>query len=371
MHTIYRNDPWPTVSLGGMAKGAALTWNYIQTSSGGAYNWTELDAWVALAQAHNFIDSFFFDIINPPSWTSWAALASDPAPLVAFTTDLVARYKGIIKNYEIANEPLETQGVTPTQLAITVAAVIPVIRAGDPAARILAPTMYARSEQQANWNNYYSIGGSAVEDVDIVTIHGYPSPGDCRPEAIDLNYTGTKPIFALYSSFVPTSLLGKPVWNTEGSWGSEATGQTIPTNQDQQAAFLARYVLLHWSNNIKACCWYAWPSGSAGTTSQVWGRLAGRLAATAWQQVYNWMLGATLTNPIRADGTVWSGSWTRPGGYRAVCVWGRWHDWLRRLLILHSPSWYEFLSRCRWRLACGYAWRYRDNRHEALVVRDE
>jgi len=44
-------------------------------------------------------------------------------------------------------------------------------------------------------------------------------------------------------------------------------------------------------------------------------------AGLAFAQVENWLVGATLSRPCAANGTVWTCGLTKPGGYQALAVW--------------------------------------------------
>ena len=93
-----------------------LTWKEIETSNG-VYNWTNLDAYVAWAQANGM--EITFTLGQPPSCVVAGGLDSNPGaddnyntPDPAhpeywedFCTALAARYKGKISSYEIWNEP--------------------------------------------------------------------------------------------------------------------------------------------------------------------------------------------------------------------------------------------------------------------------
>ena len=47
---------------------------------------------------------------------------------------------------------------------------------------------------------------------------------------------------------------GKPLWDTETSWG--VTAASCFYNQDLQAAFLAQLFMLHWSAGVERVFWY-------------------------------------------------------------------------------------------------------------------
>jgi hypothetical protein len=167
-------------------------------------------------------------------------------------------------------------------------------------------------------NNY--AGGSFS---DVIGFHGYvgtgtksgnsalpcPTPEDVNTVIADMNTT--------LASF-PQITAGKPLFNTEGGW-SEADVEGF-TDQDRQAAFLPRYLLLQQSANISRVYWYAWDSKRL---SSLYNDTTGQatLAATAYGEVNKWTVGATLSKACGAAGTVWTCGFTRPGGYAAVAVW--------------------------------------------------
>jgi hypothetical protein len=72
---------------------------------------------------------------------------------------------------------------------------------------------------------------------------------------------------------------------------------------------------------VTGLAWYAYDS------SQEWGGLythgvGPTIAATAYGQTFDWMVGATMTSPcIRSVEDVWTCGLSRPGGYTAEAVW--------------------------------------------------
>jgi hypothetical protein len=44
-------------------------------------------------------------------------------------------------------------------------------------------------------------------------------------------------------------------------------------------------------------------------------------AATAYGEISKWIVGATLTTACTPNGTIWSCSFTRANGYKALAVW--------------------------------------------------
>jgi hypothetical protein len=104
------------------------------------------------------------------------------------------------------------------------------------------------------------------------------------------------------------SLSGKPIWDTESSWGIDAH----LTDPDAQANFLARSYILHISQGVQRFYWYAWDGSDGGTTSpdKSWGTLwdvtnGNRPAGQAYGIVRSWLLKAKLPLRCTEDNSVW------------------------------------------------------------------
>jgi hypothetical protein len=110
-----------------------------------------------------------------------------------------------------------------------------------------------------------------------------------------------------------------PVFDTEGSWGSNGSIPSI-SDPDQQAAFTARYLLVQQSAGIARLYWYGWDYIKSDN-GDLWTPSGLTLAGVAYQQTEIWMSGATLSTPCAANGSVWTCSYTRTGGYQALVVW--------------------------------------------------
>jgi hypothetical protein len=116
-------------------------------------------------------------------------------------------------------------------------------------------------------------------------------------------------------------LAGKPMFQTEGSWGKGNV-----TDPDTQTAWLARWFLLQAglrsTLDLQLAAWFAWakPSFQWGNIETASG--ANTAAAVAYEQVYRWLVDATMSRPCSgASGGTWTCAITRPDGYRALAVW--------------------------------------------------
>jgi hypothetical protein len=114
-------------------------------------------------------------------------------------------------------------------------------------------------------------------------------------------------------------MAGKPLWATEGGWGTNGE----MTDADAQAAYVARWLILQASAGVQRAYWYMWDTG---TNPQGWGGLWDDARGTykagiAYGQVYNWLVGATFTKPCSADHDVWSCDLTLADGKQGRIVW--------------------------------------------------
>lgn len=330
----YPAGPWPNVTAGALAKGSFIVWPYIQGDSQcksrpcNTFNWAQLDAYVSLAASHGIDYLYAFDTV--PMWAvsdtstcfvnglgghSCTGMVANTADWDNYVTALVTRYDGNhghgrISAYDLWNEPDESLSFTGTvaNMVTLTQHSYNIIRSINPTAVILSP-----SGGSTYMDSYWAAGGLLT--VDAVNFHAYP---DTSLQANDvaeklsgyLYVTSMKPVFAKYG------LSNKPVWDSEGSWGCVSNGAI--TDPTLRSAFIVRWYLEHWSLGIARSYWYDWDDNDCGT-------LAGSPTAPgiAYQQVYNWMVGTTMTAPGCAvqSGTIWSCGFTRPGGYQALVIW--------------------------------------------------
>ena len=112
--------------------------------------------------------------------------------------------------------------------------------------------------------------------------------------------------------------LVKPLYNTEG--GYSGAGWTCPaspagfcyTDANMQASYIARFYIYSYSLGISNNVWYDWSPSLTG--------LGSTSADTAYNQVYDWMVGSTF-GACSADGTVWTCTLTLSNGVAAAAIW--------------------------------------------------
>lgn len=339
---LYDQTIWPTVSFGALGKGLATTWPFIEQTQG-SYNWTALDQYVADAKSHQIPGTnqpltLYWTNANVPPWAVATTdqdsctpyLGTNP-PILActamvspdhmqdftnFMTALINRYQGTIQIYELWNEPNVPNVYTGSlaDFATLTSTAYNLIRTLDPSATILSP-----SATGAPWLLSYWTTPGAPLGVDGVAIHGYPQvTQNDVPEAI----TGFKSVNVKLAMAQAPGIGVKPIWDTESSWG----GPLAITDASMRAAYVARSFLLHWSAGIHKMYWYGWDSPQWGTLYFPPPGVGATPAAAAYQQTFDWMVGASMPAPCTANGgslyqAVYTCQLTRSGGYNALAVW--------------------------------------------------
>jgi hypothetical protein len=293
MHTMNVSD-WPTIPFGALGKGNDVAWPYVERSKG-QRDWSVLDSFVNLATDHGL--SFTYSNVFVPKWAAsnqssctlgyydayvCRSGVSNIQDWKNFVTALVTRYKGRIKVYELWNEPQNSFTGTMAQLVAMTNAEHDIIRAIDPSATILSPSMI--SYGYPFLDSYFAAGGTKA--VDAVAMHAYPNPNNDVAEFIMGSVTsGMRNVMSKHG------LSSKALWDTEHSWGQTNAGAI--TDSNLRSAFIARAYLLHWYQGITRVYWYEWDNTIDGT---LWSPSTGtQQAGIALGQVYSWLNGATMS----------------------------------------------------------------------------
>lgn len=134
-----------------------------------------------------------------------------------------------------------------------------------------------------------------------------------------------------FRTLMQNGMPGKPVWTTEGGWG---TNGEMP-DPDTQAAYIARWLILQASAGVQRAYWYMWDMGS---DPQAWGGLwdaekGTYKAGIAYGQVYWWLVGATFTTPCASENEIWTCDLSVPGGGQRRIVWNAAHSYDSRFSV--------------------------------------
>jgi hypothetical protein len=277
----------------------------------GKFDWHSLDTWVAQSEIHHVQLDYVF--VNTPLWAS--TMPGEPCPgkrfgcaappdldeWSAFVTALVTRYRGKISSYELWNEP-NGSGFwtgTPKQMVELAARAYPIIKSIDPDAIVTTPAVSSSGwplSHDAWLDAYLAAGGGKYADV--IAWHGYAGRNDrpaLPPEGLSDQIQALRKVLAKHN------LSQTPVWNTEGGWGKNLQ---LP-DENAQAAFLAKWYMINFTNGIARAYWYQWDNVDWGT---LWREGSGMTpAGKAAQQVVGWLDGTKAAAPCGPDrgSTLW------------------------------------------------------------------
>lgn len=358
-----RAGDFPGVSIGTLAHPGWL-WQVAEPSRG-QFDFTAFDNYVASAVNHGLIDKSTNTVnvaltfaAGTPGWavanqSTCSTAGSLPVTCTAppddiqdwrdFVTAVLQHYNGTtqphIRTYELWNEfnvALWWTGTTSQMVALAQAA-YPIVHA-DPNSMLLTPSVAGpvgtvSANSIVTWMTAYLQGGGA-QVADGGAFHGYIAGQGVSPFPMpeDDSTSGCQPFKNCYGSavtratqmravFDQNGLLGKPMFQTEGSWGDN----TI-TDANTQIAWITRYTLLQAglrsTLNLQMAAWFTWNTPAFG-----WGDIQDAsgnptAAGAAYDVVYHWLVGATTSAPCSGDANgTWTCLITRPGGYVAKAVW--------------------------------------------------
>jgi hypothetical protein len=353
MHLAYGPTGYSTpilapIQVGAMGKPPGTNWEFVETARG-SYNWNNLDHAVSYASAHNipifvshenvpiwatsdtstcFLQTGVYHCPAPPSDENTVTTCQGPLQGVnttdcmwkEFLTSIVNRYKsagiqtgcsssnpqchGVIQMYEGWNEPgglVMTMG----EFVTFETDFLNTVKANDPGAQVCSPAFI--SPFTPLMNNFFANGGPKT--LDCYDFHSNePAP---EGQIADINQFNS----ILSSNGIDPSTA--TIYATEaGRWGNCNATLSPPLTPQ---AYIARIELLYWSNNVKRHYWFAYDSCVSLTDQPTSSTL--RPAGIAYGNVESWMVGAAMSAPCAANGTVWTCGLSRPNGYEALAVW--------------------------------------------------
>jgi hypothetical protein len=352
LHINELSIPWPTVPFASYRSldSGNILWADINTANG-TYDWSHLDPWIAKAQAGG--QDILYTMFATPSWASSRGVNSSnpdtgcafvpvngpgvcdaPDDLNADGTGTDQHWKdfvtalinhvgpGTVKYWEIWNEwNISNQwNGTQAQMLRLAQDAQNILKAADPNALITSPPVVNADLAAKNWLlTYFQAGGGQYAD--IVAVHGYVSspttvcPSSCPvPENVVAVLDNTRAVMAAAGQ------QGKPLFDTEGSWGVTSD----MTDPDQQVEFTARFYLIQLAGTAASpgfdkFYWFGWDyTNTGGFYDPNSGKITP--AGVAYQQIYNWSVDA-VTSRCAPSGTQWACGFSRSGGYQAEAIW--------------------------------------------------
>jgi hypothetical protein len=363
-------DPWPTTGVpltSWRSLGASVKWADINTDSG-VYDFSRLDQWLTKAKTGN--TDVMFTAYATPSWDSSRGKNSvSPNACCAFEmqngpgicdppvdlncdgtgTDqtfidfLVALIQhvgpGTIKYWELWNEPnipsewngeadCVNSGVAHpgnVMLARMAKDLKTTVAALDPNAKFTTPAATDGSKA-GDWLGRYLSETNGGSYADINAFHGYISTGGCPSDCPVAEAVGDE--IDHLNSLLPASAKGKPLFDTEGYWGTaknpDGTRTTGITDPDQQASFVARYYLIQMWKQVAKFYWWNWDIALETAFYNSTNHLL-TAPGNAYVRIVQWTdggaskIGPCATNPSVA--TQWTCTITAASGPASVAIW--------------------------------------------------
>jgi len=348
-----RPQPWPSAPIGSFRfADTVVGWDRMNPADG-RYDWRLFDREMAELKSHNIAD-VLFTFHSTPTWASSgpyhrcahgrladlpegnsinSQLGSCDPPndlkpdgsgsdqhWIDFLTALATHNKESrterVKYWEVWNEPHNDffWSGTDAQMVRMARDAYTTIKRIDPDALILSPSPGTNPRLGMKWmDSYLAAGGGQYADV--IAFHGYLQ----TTSAMDLvsRVANFRQMLASHGQDT------KPLWDTEASWGN---AENLGFNEEQQAAFLAQFYLLHWSIGIPRLYWFGWNDGNVGTlwipdSENPSGPGTLTRAGRAYIEVYKWIVGARLTRPCAEEGGIWTCELQTSDGHEGQVVW--------------------------------------------------
>jgi hypothetical protein len=371
VNTNLLNDAWPTTGIpltSWRSLGASVKWADINTAAG-VYDFTRLDQWLSKAKAGN--TDIMFTTYATPSWVSshgensaspndccgfesqnGPGICDPPTDLncdgsgtdqtfIDFLTALVQHVgPGTIKYWELWNEPnvaaewngesdCSGSGVSHpgfVMLARMAKDLRTTILQFDPNAKFTTPAA-TDGNKAGDWLNTYLSDTDGGSYADINAFHGYIAGGKGCPANCVLAESVGDQIDHL-NSVLPAADQGKPLFDTEGSWGrvknSDGSFTTGITDPDQQASFVVRYYLIQMWKKVAKFYWWNW---DIGQESALYDPKSNLLTApgNAFARTAQWTNGgASTVSPCGTNPSVttqWTCQITSTSNVATVAIW--------------------------------------------------
>ena len=304
IHRAAAGTAWPAVSFAGWRLwDAGVSWPELEPVRG-KWDFSLLDQYTRIAAEHHV--EILLTLGLTPTWASArpreqssyrkgnAAQPQDLTDWEEYVRVVATRYKGVIHNYEVWNEPNVKgtfTGNAEDMLQLSRAA-YSVLKSVDPGITVVsaAPT----SDNGVAWlDRYLELG--ACHYADVIGYHFYVTPHP--PEAM------IALIQRIRTSLNNHNCGDKPIWNTESGW----TSPKQFASEQEAAGYVMRTYVLNWLMGVQRCYWYAWDNRNWSTldlTSAAGNQMT--KAGAAYATVREWMVGASLHSCARQSSGVWT-----------------------------------------------------------------
>lgn len=320
--------PWPELPIRSMRMAGRFEWRRIETARS-VYDWTTVDALVGAFRNHGC--DLNWNIRKVPTWAGGGASFLNPPSDMTYLTEMVTAFcqrycsppTPQIAAFQIWNEInlYKATGFDDTTVVTIAQTVYNAVKAVNPAITVIGPstaTHTAVGLGPSDMDGYLTAGLAAYCDVQSFHDYTHPDSGTVTAEtAIG--------IVEAYKAVYATHGVTQQLWVTEGGWVQQSD---LPADADQ-AAYVAKWLLLHAAAGVQRVFWYAWDANTSynispppdAAVAALWTGFGLRASGIAYGEAQKWMVGARIGSYLTV-GTIWSIPITRPLlSYSALAIW--------------------------------------------------
>jgi Glycosyl hydrolases family 39 len=303
IHRAAGGTPWPAVPFASWRLwDSGVAWAQLEPQRD-KWNFELLDRYVKLAAEHEV--EIVLTLGLTPSWASArpdepsayqpgnAAEPRDLADWRNYVHTVAVRYQGVVRSYEIWNEP-NVRGTftgTPAAMLRLSRVAYEALKAVDPGITVVSPS--ATANAGVAWlGKFLKAGGCQYSDV--IGYHFYVTPE--APEAMI-------PLIQQVRKVLRSKPCGnRPLWNTESGWAAPRHF----SSDAEAAGYLMRAYVVNWLMGIDRFYWYAWDNhnwSTLGTTARSGDEKTP--AGNAYGVIHDWLVGSVLRSCRLQNSTVW------------------------------------------------------------------
>jgi hypothetical protein len=331
IHRAGGGTPWPTVSFASWRLwDSGVAWPQLEPEQG-KWNFKLLDRYVELAGEHHV--DVVLTLGLTPSWASARpgepsaykpGNAAEPRSLAdwsKYVSTVALRYKGLIRNYEIWNEP-NVKGTftgTPAAMLQLSRAAYDVLKSVDRSINVISPS--ATANAGVDWlSEFLQAGGCQYSDV--IGYHFYVTPDP--PEAI------IAPVQQVKKVLKAERCGNNPLWNTEFGWAAPKHF----SSESEAAGYLMRTYIITWLMGINRSYWYAWDNHNWSTLEMTTrNEDKATSVGAAYGVIRDWMLGSVIHSCNLQRPEIWVCQLER-GSATSWIVWSS--DGVRPFSVPHA-----------------------------------
>ncbi len=324
LHYVGNTKPWPDMQIGAFRTHDSFgtRWAQVQPERN-KWDFARLDQMVQMCRARDV--DVLITLGHTPAWAAKRPRdksaygpymnggPSEPANLddwKRYVQTIARRYKGMVKNYEVWNEPDAPgfyTGSIETMVEMTKIARYE-LKAIDPDITVVSPSPSGIGERW--FAEFLAAGGGRF--VDVIGYHLY-LPERALPEEAFETVNRIRSIMAYHK------LGDLPLWNTESTIGRSPT--TVYTGE-KGAGIIARAMILYWTAGVSRFYWYSFDNiEHTGVPLVEKDGFTPNVAAQAFGRIQGWLTDSTMLSCSPDSAGTWVASFRRADRTLIWLVW--------------------------------------------------